>query len=52
MKGRWPPPATTDSDADGAPLPAGWRIEAVRPVAVPGLAEARHLILLRHAGAP
>ena len=48
MKGRWPPPAT-GSDADGGPLPAGWRIEAVRPVAVPGLAEARHLVLLRHA---
>ncbi len=52
MKGRWPPPVATGSDADGGPLPAGWRIEAVRPVTVPGLAEARHQILLRHAGAP
>ena len=40
------------SDADGGPLPAGWRIEAVRAVAVPGLAEARHHVLLRHGGAP
>lgn len=46
MKGRWPPSVTT-GDADGAPLPAGWRIEAVRPVVVPGLGEARHLVLLR-----
>ncbi len=52
MKGRWPPPAATDSDADGGPLPAGWRIEAVRAVDVPGLGEARHLILLRHGAAP
>jgi 16S rRNA (guanine527-N7)-methyltransferase len=50
MKGRWPPPATTDIDADGAPLPAGWRIEAVRAVNVPGLDEARHLVQLRHGG--
>jgi 16S rRNA (guanine527-N7)-methyltransferase len=50
MKGRWPP-AAGDADNDGGPLPAGWRIEAVRPVAVPGLAEARHHVLLRHAGA-
>jgi 16S rRNA (guanine527-N7)-methyltransferase len=51
MKGRWPPPESTSTDADGGPLPAGWRIEAVRPVDVPGLGEARHLVLLRH-GAP
>jgi 16S rRNA (guanine527-N7)-methyltransferase len=50
MKGRWPPPATNDIDADGAPLPAGWRIEAVRAVNVPGLDEARHLVQLRHGG--
>jgi 16S rRNA (guanine527-N7)-methyltransferase len=50
MKGRWPPPATTDIDADGAPLPAGWHIEAVRAVNVPGLDEARHLVQLRHGG--
>jgi 16S rRNA (guanine527-N7)-methyltransferase len=49
MKGRWPPPASRDEDedADGDPLPAGWRIEAVRPVSVPGLAEARHHVILR-----
>jgi 16S rRNA (guanine527-N7)-methyltransferase len=51
MKGRWPPPAN-DKDGDGGPLPAGWRIESVRPVAVPGLAEARHHLLLRRAGPP
>ena len=51
MKGRWPPPASADSDSDGGPLPPGWRIEAVKPVEVPGLGEARHLVLLRH-GAP
>jgi 16S rRNA (guanine527-N7)-methyltransferase len=50
MKGRWPPPVPVDGDADGAPLPAGWRIEAVRPVTVPGLGEARHHILLRRDG--
>jgi len=51
MKGRWPPPASTDIDTDGGPLPGGWRIETVRAVQVPGLAEARHQVLLRH-GAP
>jgi 16S rRNA (guanine527-N7)-methyltransferase len=52
MKGRWPPPESADRDADGGPLPPDWHIEAVRPAAVPGLAEARHLILLRRTGAP
>ncbi|MEJ0099867.1 MAG: 16S rRNA (guanine(527)-N(7))-methyltransferase RsmG [Pseudomonadota bacterium] len=52
MKGKWPPPAVVDVDSDGGPLPAGWHIEAVRPVVVPGLAEARHHILLRHVPAP
>ncbi len=52
MKGRWPQPAALDADSDGGPLPAGWQIEAVRPVAVPGLAEARHQVLLRHVVAP
>ncbi len=52
MKGKWPPPVAADGDSDGGPLPAGWHIEAVRPVLVPGLAEARHHILLRHASAP
>jgi 16S rRNA (guanine527-N7)-methyltransferase len=51
MKGRWPPPAAEDPDSDGGPLPAGWRIEAARPVAVPGLAEARHHVLLRRTDA-
>jgi 16S rRNA (guanine527-N7)-methyltransferase len=50
MKGRWPP-AAGDAESDGGTLPAGWRIEAVHPVAVPGLAEERHLVLLRHAAA-
>jgi 16S rRNA (guanine527-N7)-methyltransferase len=50
MKGRWPPPAG-DAQGDGGPLPAGWRIQAVHPVTVPGLAEARHLVLLHHVGA-
>jgi 16S rRNA (guanine527-N7)-methyltransferase len=46
MKGRWPP-AGQEAGEDGGPLPPGWRIEAVKPVAVPGLGEARHLLLLR-----
>jgi 16S rRNA (guanine527-N7)-methyltransferase len=50
MKGRWPPPVPVDADADGAPLPQGWHVEAVRPVTVPGLGEARHHILLRRDG--
>jgi 16S rRNA (guanine527-N7)-methyltransferase len=51
MKGRWPPPApAAGSDADGAALPAGWRIESVRRVAVPGLDEERNIILLRRDG--
>jgi 16S rRNA (guanine527-N7)-methyltransferase len=44
MKGHWPPAA---DEPDAAALPAGWRIETVRAVAVPGLAEARHHVLLR-----
>jgi 16S rRNA (guanine527-N7)-methyltransferase len=44
MKGRWPEPAD-DKGAGG--LPAGWQIESVRPVQVPGLAEERNIILLR-----
>lgn len=46
MKGRWP--AAEDVAGEAAPLPDGWRIEAVRPVTVPGLAEARHHVILRH----
>jgi 16S rRNA (guanine527-N7)-methyltransferase len=54
MKGRWPPPAPADrsSDADGGTLPEGWRIESVRPVAVPGLGEDRNIIILRRDGSP
>lgn len=48
MKGHWPPAAT---EPEAGALPAGWRIESARPVAVPGLAEARHQVLLRQAGA-
>lgn len=44
MKGRWPPAA--DSDDAGA-LPAGWTIERVQPVTVPGLDAERHLLGLR-----
>jgi 16S rRNA (guanine527-N7)-methyltransferase len=46
MKGHWPPAA---NDADAGALPAGWRVESVRTVAVPGLAEARHHVLLHRA---
>lgn len=52
MKGRWPPAPSPDPDAEGGPLPVGWRIESVRAVVVPGLGESRHLIQLRHASAP
>ena len=47
MKGRWPPPAAANPDADGGPLPAGWQIESVRPVAVPSLGEERNIVRLR-----
>jgi 16S rRNA (guanine527-N7)-methyltransferase len=47
MKGRWPPPA--DDADEHQPLPPGWRIDAVRPVRVPGLAAARHHLLLQRA---
>jgi 16S rRNA (guanine527-N7)-methyltransferase len=57
MKGRWPPPAAGGIDhggpelrADGGPLPAGWRIDSVRQVEVPGLAEARHHVILHREG--
>jgi 16S rRNA (guanine527-N7)-methyltransferase len=43
MKGRWPEPR------DAGPLPAGWEIKQVEPITVPGLAEARHLIVLQRA---
>jgi len=39
MKGRMP-------DDEMAALPAGWRIAEARPLAVPGLAEARSLIVI------
>jgi 16S rRNA (guanine527-N7)-methyltransferase len=51
MKGRWPPPGVAGGAPDGGQLPAGWRIEAVRGVDVPGLGEARNHVLLRY-GAP
>jgi 16S rRNA (guanine527-N7)-methyltransferase len=49
MKGRWPPPGDAD---DAGPLPPGWRIEAVRPVEVPALSEARHIVTLRRDAVP
>ena len=45
MKGHWPPP---DADAAG-PLPAGWRLDAIRPVVVPGLGAERHILVLSKA---
>jgi 16S rRNA (guanine527-N7)-methyltransferase len=60
MKGRWPPPGAggadvaasggADAAVDGGALPAGWRIDSVRPVQVPGLDEARHHVILHRAG--
>jgi 16S rRNA (guanine527-N7)-methyltransferase len=47
MKGRWPP--GPDAPDETAPLPAGWQITAVRPIQVPGLAAARHHVLLHRA---
>lgn len=47
MKGRWPPGA--DAPDEAAPLPAGWQITAVRPIHVPGLAAARHHVILHRA---
>jgi 16S rRNA (guanine527-N7)-methyltransferase len=44
MKGIWPPAA---DENDAAPLPAGWRIESVRRVQIPGLDAERHLLTLR-----
>ena len=44
MKGRWPPGA--DAADEHAPLPPGWQIQSVRPVGVPGLAAARHHLIL------
>jgi 16S rRNA (guanine527-N7)-methyltransferase len=45
MKGRWPEPA--DGKGGGGGLPAGWQIESVRPVVVPGLGEERNIVRLR-----
>lgn len=36
-------------DAEIAALPAGWRIEAVHPLRVPGLAAERHLVVVARA---
>jgi 16S rRNA (guanine527-N7)-methyltransferase len=44
MKGLWPPAAGMD---DAGPLPDGWRVEAVRPVKVPGIEAERYLLTLR-----
>lgn len=33
-------------DAEIAALPAGWRVEAIHPLAVPGLAAERHLVVV------
>jgi 16S rRNA (guanine527-N7)-methyltransferase len=46
MKGRWPEPAV----GDGEELAAGWRVESVREVAVPGLSEQRNIVVLRRDG--
>jgi hypothetical protein len=40
MKGR-------RQSAEREGLPAGWRIEADRDLTIPGLAEARHVVVLR-----
>ena len=54
MKGRWPEPAEVDADgrggsghSDAGAAPAGWRIQSVRPVVVPGLAEQRNIVILQ-----
>ena len=31
-----------------AALPPGWSVESVTPLAVPGLGEARHLVVVQH----
>lgn len=49
MKGRWPPPPGSE---DAGALTAGWRIESVRRVEVPGLDAERHLVRLRVAPVP
>ena len=36
-------------DAEIAALPAGWRLEAVHPLQVPGLAAERHLVVVERA---
>jgi 16S rRNA (guanine527-N7)-methyltransferase len=37
-------------EAEIAALPAGWRVEAVHPLAVPGLDAARHLVVVGRGG--
>jgi len=51
MKGRWPE-HTDGAVAGGGVLDAsaGWRIESLREVVVPGLSEQRHIIRLRRDG--
>ena len=46
MKGRWPPEPGSD---DAGALPAGWRMESLRRVTVPGLDAERHVLLLQRA---
>jgi 16S rRNA (guanine527-N7)-methyltransferase len=36
-------------DAEIAALPAGWQVEAVHPLAVPGLDAERHLVVVGRA---
>ena len=43
MKGRYP-------DAELTELPAGWSVQAVTPLQVPGLAGERHMVVLERAG--
>jgi 16S rRNA (guanine527-N7)-methyltransferase len=42
MKGALP-----QAQAEAADLPAGWRLEAVHPLTVPGIEAERHLLVLR-----
>ena len=41
-----PNPGFEDGEGD---LPAGWRLEAVHPLAVPGLRAERHLVVVGRA---
>jgi 16S rRNA (guanine527-N7)-methyltransferase len=52
MKGRWPEPAEPAEEAVAGGVPAGWRIESVRPVTVPSLKEERNIVILRCGSLP